>query len=306
MGLIRRLAPATVALALALICVVTTSKAKAQDRLTLEALYPEGPVLIGGVLHFAEMTADRVAQVERGYIARAPTPEGCGPTSISPYGQGIVVLCHLSGGLLVMSLDGDIEATITHDEAGAELTYPNDSHEDRAGGVYFSSSGVFNPSVQPSGRLFHLRADGTVHQVAGDLTYPNGVFVTDDKMLYVSEHLGKRILRFQIHNNFTLAGAQEFADHTSLGIDPPARNPLVGPDGIEVAGDGTVYVAIYGASKVLIIGTDGIVRSEIPAPMRYLTNIVLDEAAGRAFLAGAFNNRTWPYRGQVLEVALPE
>ena len=49
-----------------------------------KANYPEGPVLIGGMLFYAEMSADRVTVWDgtsrRTFFKR----ERCGPTSVSP------------------------------------------------------------------------------------------------------------------------------------------------------------------------------------------------------------------------------
>jgi sugar lactone lactonase YvrE len=270
-----------------------------------EALYPEGPVIVDGALWYAEMTGDRVTRIAGEERTVFEMPAGCGPTAVARYGETrLVVLCHRSGGLKILSREGVLVGAIDEDIDGAPLTYPNDAYEDRRGGVYFSSSGPFNARAQPAGRVMHLRADGTVHTVAQDIVYANGVFVTSDAVLLVSEHIGHRILRYRIRDDGALEALSDLADATALGLAPHG-DPLVGPDGIEMATDGRVFVAIYGAGKALVLTAQGAVVAEITVPFRFLTNIVLDQARRRAILTGATSNTVWPYAGAVIEVALP-
>jgi gluconolactonase len=299
----RRLAWLACGVALAAAC---AGPARGTDySIIAEAQYPEGPVIIGAALWYAEMTGDRVTRIAGEARTVVEMPAGCGPTAIARYGETrLVVLCHRSGGLKILSREGVVVGAIDEDIDGAPLTYPNDAYEDRRGGVYFTSSGAFTARARPAGRVMHLRADGTVRTVARDIVYANGVFVTSDGVLLVSEHIGHRILRYRIGDDGALEALGDLADATALGL-APQDDPLVGPDGIEVANDGRVFVAIYGAGKALVLSARGAVVAEITVPFRFLTNIVLDEARGRAILTGATSNTVLPYAGAVIEVALP-
>ncbi len=307
MGVARQRGPTAAAACLILLCCGVFGQAAADvaPRLEVEAHYPEGPLLLDETLYYAEMTADRITLLNASGGKRWPMPQGCGPTSISPYGESrLVVLCHLAGGLLIVSREGEVISAIAHDIAGARIALPNDSHTDHRGGIYFSSSGPFDARAQPAGKLMHLNAAGEVRSVADELMYPNGVFVTAEGVVFLSEHIGKRILRFRVKEGGAVTALPVFADHRTLGLPPPDVRPLIGPDGLEVAADGTVYVAIYGAGKVLMLTQDGRLSGSIKTDLPFLTNIALDEPRARAFLTGAFDNTVRPYPGKVIEVPL--
>jgi len=283
-----------------------STDAAPQEERAADALYPEGPLIVGDALLYAEMTGDRITKVTRQGLARWPMPSGCGPTAIAPYGEGrFAVFCHLAGGIVLVSDTGTVIASLAEDVTGARISFPNDAHEDRRGGVYFSSSGPFSPHAQPVGRLMHLAADGQVRTVAEGLSYPNGVFVTPEGIIFVSEHMGKRILRFRAEVDGAVSPLPDFADYRTLGLAPPGAQAFVGPDGIEVASDGTVYVCIYGAGKALVLTPEGRLSGAIDAETLYLTNIALSETTNSAFLTGAFDNIVHPYHGKVVAVPLP-
>ena len=299
----RRLAQAGVwFVALAMMFAAANADADAIDP---KANYPEGPVLIGGMLFYAEMSADRVTVWDgtsrRTFFRR----ERCGPTSISPMSdERLAILCHLENAVVIVSMSGDTIKVIRKDAEGARLTLPNDSHSDRTGGVYFSSSGTFHISAQPSGRLFHLAADDTVTQVAEGLSYSNGVFVTPERVLYVSEHMGKKILRYRIEPDNTLTPIAAFADIAAIDDQVGEAPARVGPDGLEVMADGTVYVCIYGAGKILKLSASGALLNTIETEVRYVTNLVIDLATRRMIVTGAHSNTEFPFIGMVYEIAM--
>ena len=301
----RRLAHAGVWFA-ALSLMLTTVQASA-DAIDPKANYPEGPVLIGGMLFYAEMSADRVTvwdgTTRRSFFER----DGCGPTSISPMSNDrLAILCHLEDAVVIVAKSGDTLKVIRKDAAGARLRLPNDSHSDRAGGVYFSSSGPFHIGSQPSGRVFHLAADDKVTLVAEGLTYSNGVFVTPERVLYVSEHMGKKIHRYRIEPDNSLTPIAVFADIAAIDEEVGAASPRVGPDGLEVMADGTVYVCIYGAGKILKLSPSGALLKTIDTEVRFVTNLVVDPDARRMIVTGAHSNTQFPYTGMVYEIALDE
>ena len=144
----------------------------------------------------------------------------------------------------------------------------------------------------------HLSADGTLRSVAGPLRYPNGVHVRGSA-LYVSEHLGGRILRYDIAADGRLGAMNVFADLAR--IPRPTRWPseyaLTGPDGLEFGPDGVLYVAIYGEGDVLRFSEQGEFLGAAATPTRYVTNIAFGDSG--VALTGTFDNSTPPYRGEV-------
>lgn len=281
-----------------LLVLAAAAPAAAETARTIPAHYPEGPLWRGETLYYAEMGADRVMRVDaRGggiFFARA----GCGPTAIAPYGDGFLVLCHLSGEAVAVAADGAEGRIWTEDAAGRRLGNPNDAAADGAGGVYFSDSGPFRQGAPARGRVMHLSAGGALTRVAGPLHYPNGVAVHGGG-LYVSEHLKGRILRYRIAPGGGLSGPEIFADLG--GRAPPARYetryPLAGPDGLDFASDGSLYVALYGEGRLFRISPEGAPLAEIEAGTRFVTSLAFGPTA--VAVTGAFDNRTPPFPGEV-------
>ncbi len=297
------------ALSLALLAGLWASPAPAGDLppgpFNTPALYPEGPLIHDGVLYYAEMTADRVTRWDSS--GRAPFFEmkGCGPTSISPYGEGkFAITCHLGDAIAIVSAGGGSLRVLKFSVDGERLTLPNDSHSDRRGGVYFSSSGPFSIHAQPSGRVFHVKADGTARKVAEGLRYSNGVFVTPAGLVYVSEHMGKRILRYRMAEDGSLTPLEPFADVAQLVPEIGDMRPSVGPDGLEVTGGGTVFVAIYGSGKILQISALGTLQGTFETGLKFVTSLALDLDANRMIVTGAHSNTVHPYEGEVRQLSL--
>jgi len=297
----------------ALLIWANTSTARAGDQtipagpFNAPALYPEGPVFIGGALYYAEMTGDRVVKWADAGPGTFFERKGCGPTSISAFGADrFAVTCHLDDAIAVVDADGVLVRLIETSDIGARLTSPNDSHADHAGGVYFSSSGPFNTRGQPSGRVFHLAPDGTATLVAKGLNYANGVFVTASGMVYVSEHLGKIIQRYRIGEGGALIPLGPFADIARLAPEIGAAPATVGPDGLEVTPGGTVFVAIYGSGKILQISAIGTLQRQFETGLTFVTSLALDLDRNRMIVTGAHSNTQRPFRGEVLEFQLGE
>lgn len=283
---------------LTLLWLALAGTALADAARVIPARYPEGPLWQGERLYFAEMHADRVMVVEPAGTSVFFVQKGCGPTAIAPYGEGFLVLCHLGARVVSVDAQGRELRRWSNDESGAPLMDPNDASADGQGGVFFSDPGPFTRVGRPQGWVMHLSASGVLRRAAGPLRYPNGVHVAGDA-LYVSEHLGSRVLRYGIEAPGELDEAQTFADLTR--IPRPARYrrtyTLAGPDGLEFGPDGNLYVAIYGEGRLLRFSPRGELLGMTDLPTRFLTNIAFG-APGVA-VTGAFDNRTSRSAGEV-------
>ena len=238
--------------------------------------YPEGPSVIDGVLHYAEMGNDRVMRFDG--VANSPlwSRDGCGPTSVVPAGDGLVVLCHLEDALARITRDGRLVEMIDRDRAGRSFADPNAAAGDGEGGIYFSSSGVFGPAAPATGAILHLAADGTLSRVAEGLHYANGVALSPDRrVLYASEHLARRVLAFDVAPDGTLANRRVFVALDDLAGGDPPPTWEVGPDGLAVDRAGTVIVAEYGAGRLLVIDESGALRATVRVPLDYVTSSAL-------------------------------
>jgi sugar lactone lactonase YvrE len=294
---------------LALLPLLVAGGAAAAQQLELvnaESFYPEGPLWQRGRLLYTEMTRNRLmvwdGKTNR-ELARLPD---CGPTSITALGDGsLLVTCHLAHELRRVSPEGRILATIERDSQGRRFVYPNDSTGDGAGGAWFSSAGEFDAGAPPTGTIFHLSAKGEMRPVADSIRYANGLARTaDGKRLLVSEHLGRKLLSYRIGRNGALDDRRVLFD---LAGAPAAReqDPLAGPDGVEVARDGTIYLAEYGAARILILTAEGKVQHTVAVPDKYVTNVALDDRQRTLYITAPSSNVLPPYRGSVWRIAVP-
>ncbi len=242
-----------------------------------ESAYPEGPSVVDGVLYYAEMGSDRVMRFDGGGNSVVWSREGCGPTSVVPAGETLIVLCHREEVLARIDRDGELVEIIDHDREGRPFADPNAAVSDGRDGVYFSSSGVFGPGARATGAILHLDADGTLARVAENIRYANGVVLSPDgRTLFASEHLARRVLAFDVAADGSLSGRRVFVALDDLEGEDPGRSWELGPDGLAMDRDGNLIIAEYGAGHLLVVGPDAKLRATVPVPQDYVTSSALD------------------------------
>lgn len=282
---------------------LATSAAADEVRLKEQAFYPEGPTVVGGALYWAEMSMHRVRRHKDGKTSTVWEGPGCGPTSIKPDGRGgFWILCHLAH--LVLRVDGNFKVVkrLETDGVGRRLAYPNDATVDRRGQLYFTSSGVFSLEAPAEGAVYFVDLQDQPHRVAEGLRYANGIRIDEKRSrLYVSEHLARRVLVMSVARPGELGAPNVFFDFFSL---PPAARqyPLAGPDGILLDDKGRLYVAEYGAGRVVLLSSEGKLQRVIPVPMQFVTNFAA-LPTGQIVVVGAFQNDQPPMPGLVTTLA---
>ena len=282
---------------LALAFVATT--AAGEIRLKEQAFYPEGPAFVGGALYWAEMPTNRIRRHKDGKTVTVWEEAGCGPTSIKPDGRGgFWILCHLAHMVLRVNGNFQLVKRLETDGVGRRLAYPNDATVDRRGQLYFTSSGVFSLRAPSEGAVYFVDLQDQPHRVAEGLRYANGIRIDEKRSrLYVSEHLARRVLVMSVARPGEVGAPSVFFDLSAL---PPAsvEYPLAGPDGILLDDKGRLYVAEYGASRVMLLSTEGKLLRVIPVPMQFVTNFAA-LPAGQIVVVGAFQNEQPPMQGLV-------
>lgn len=244
----------------------------AQQTVADDAGYPEGALWHGDALYWAEMTEDRVMRWDGRAASTFWTHDDCGPTAIAPAAGGFAVACHRADMVVRLDAEGRTRETVTTDTDGAPVRWPNDMTGDRQGGVYLSSSGRFAVGAPATGRLLYLPPDGPPRVVAEGLYYANGVALSrDGRTLYAAEHIGRRVLAFEVTAPGSLGASRDFADFEALPSSDSSYS-LTGPDGIDVALDGRVLVAEYGAGRIAVFGADGAFEGLIAVPERFVTS----------------------------------
>ena len=158
----------------------------------------------------------------------------------------LVVVDSAQRRLLRREPDGSM---VTHADLAALSEKPwNDIVIDAHGNAYVNNIGFDFPGGEPAPGFVALVApDGSVRQVAGDLSFPNGMAITaDGATLLVAESHGNRITAYDIDHDGGLANRRVWAD---VGDDHP--------DGICVDAESAVWYADVGNSHCVRIREGG-------------------------------------------------
>jgi sugar lactone lactonase YvrE len=228
---------------------------------------------------------------------------GCGPTQIVPFGPtGFIVDCHLGRAMVEVSDAGVTGRRFTAAPNGERLQDPNAAASDGQGGAYFSDAGVFDLRAAATGRIYHLSALGTMTEVAGGLRYANGVnFDPASRILYVSEHLARRVLALSVDSRQRVTSRRVLIDFAQVEATRSYSFPLAGPDGIALR-PGLMAVAEYGEGRVHIFDREGRHRNTLTVAMRFVDTVIWD-GSGNLYAGGSFQNTRPPFEGAVVRFA---
>jgi gluconolactonase len=270
------------------VLVLSVGAGLAAETLTVvnpRAAYPEGPLVVDGDVYYAEMGADRVMHWDGGGNAVVWSHKGCLPTSVARgAGATLLVLCH-RGAVARITRGGDTVRIVDSEAVGGLFVNPNASVNDSRGGVYFSSSGDFAPNAPAAGAVVYLGADGTLRRVAEGIRYANGVALTPDGgTLYVSEHLSRRVLAFDVAADGSLSTPRVFLRLDDVVGDDAARGWEVGPDGLAVDRHGNLYIAEYGGGRIVIVDSNAALLATVEVPERYTTAAALMDDGRKIFI----------------------
>jgi len=270
------------------------------------ALYPEGPLVVADGVDYAEMGGDRVMHYDGNANKVMWSRVGCGPTQVARYGDGLVVLCHIEAALALISRDGATRKIIDRDRNGRSFLTPNAATDDGKGGVYLSSSGIFAAHAPLIGAVLYLDRRGTLSRLAEGIHYANGVALSaDGRTLYVSEHLSRRVLAFDVHKDGTLSDRRVYVALDDLEAPDPGRGWEVGPDGLAVDRGGDLYIAEYGAGHLLVVGRDRQLKATVTVAQPYVTAVALTGDERSLYITAAASLYNPKEAGAVYLVANP-
>lgn len=187
-------------------------------------------------------------------------------------GKAIGSLVFAEKGRLILALDNGLHlfdpatgkaALFTDPKQGrADLGY-NDGKVDRAGRYWIGTYDV--PETEPRAIFYRVAADGTAVMADQGFVVCNGpTFSPDNRKLYFSDSMGRRILVHDIGHDGTLSGRRSFIEFTpDDGL----------PDGLTVDSAGNVWCALYGGSKVVCIDPEGAIKLSLPLPTAHVTSL---------------------------------
>ncbi len=180
-------------------------------------------------------------------------------------GGDLAVVAMLDRKLLRVGAGGyEVMADLDETKRGV----PNDMITDAAGRCYIGTMGFDFQAGEPfaPGSILRVDPDGTMHIVADNLLFPNGMaFLDDGQTLVVAETFGQRLTSFRVDNDGSLSGRATWAtfgppiEGADLGAFLPTME--LGPDGICDSPDGGVWVSDpFGRTVALVASGGSIVK----------------------------------------------
>jgi sugar lactone lactonase YvrE len=265
-----------------------------------EAEFPEGPFWADGKLYYAEYGGDRVSVWDGTAKRTLWTQEGCGPSAVMPFADGMLVTCYDNGTYVKIDADGETAQIWDKDATGAALVGPNDVTSDGRGGAYLTASGPWE-SGPIVGKIYHLAAAGALTPVADHLHYANGIQLSaDGKLLYVNESEAGRVITFAVQDDGSLADRRLFIRLTALAEPVDAY-----PDGIKLGPDGNLYIGQYSAGRILVVTTEGKLVHKLEVPSPAAPNLAFDQDGRTVYVMAVDDQQNPPYQGKVYAIANP-
>lgn len=207
---------------------------------------------------------------------------GSNGVTVDPQGR---VAFNAMGDRQVVRVEPDGRRTVLASRfEGKRLNSTNDLVFKRNGSLYFTDppSGLRRRNEDPKKELpfngVFLLKDGTLQLLAKDLVNPNGIALSpDEKVLYVNSSADRKIFRFDVRPDDTIANGRLLVD---MGAE---KEPGV-PDGMKVDERGNLYST--GAGGIWVISPAGthlgtLVFPEQPA------NLAFGDADGRSLYVTA-------------------
>jgi xylono-1,5-lactonase len=204
---------------------------------------------------------------------------GAAPRLLVPHRRGIGGMAlHSNGGIVVsgrnvafkqldQAKSDEPTVVIVENNPAAGMLGFNDLTTDAAGRIYVGSLAFHAMEVgkqetatgKPAGRLHLVDLDGQVREVADGVVLSNGLgFSPDSSRLYHADSLRHQIEVFRVAEDGSLYDRRIFA-----------RVPEALPDGLAVAADGSIWLALCHGGAIVNFASDGteIKRIAVEVPM---------------------------------------
>ena len=180
---------------------------------------------------------------------------------------------HASGGLVVggrdiawVSLaDGTTHSLLSLDAIPGATGF-NDLTTDEAGRIYVGSLAyqVFGGEAPKPGHLHVIDLDGTMRTLSDGVMLTNGLgFSHDGQRLYHSDARAPLVRVYDVKSDGSVGPWRLFATLGASGV----------PDGLKVAGDGSVWVADARGGRVAVFNADGTHRKDVAIPLPMVTSL---------------------------------
>lgn len=209
------------------------------------------------------ITVDMKGHVEK--MADVPQqPSGLG---FLPDGR-LLIVSMLDRKILRREANGDL---VTHADLSRFATgHLNDMIVDAEGRAYVGNFGfdLMGGAPLQLAMLARVDPDGSVHEAARDLYFPNGSSISPDgKTLVVGETFGNRLSAFDVLANGDLSPRRDwavFGELPTLSDVPSTLGQLqIAPDGTALDAEGSIWTADALGNRVLRVAPGGKVLETI-------------------------------------------
>ena len=236
--------------------------------------------ILAGLLHL---------RADDGTVATHTVPTLLG--AAIPQGDGFLLA--VKEGFAELTADGDyrvLDAFLPEDER------MNDAKADPAGRVW---AGSCHMEFEPGRGALHRRDPaGTVERMHSGMTLPNGLdWSPDGTRMYLVDSMRHEILVVP----FDVASPRGITGEPSVLVILDESLGL--PDGMCVAADGTLWIAMWGGSRLLQLDAAGTVLREVPVPAQQPSSCAFVGVDGDALVvttAGESLEVTTAHDGRVL------
>jgi gluconolactonase len=299
--MIIRLVPLLRVIALCVLPIAASWSADVTEQ--TKAAYPEGPLWFHGRLLYVEYAGRGVKSWDGKQATSFWEQDHCGANGLIEFGEDhLLVACYDANSIVELDSHGHEIRTITRDSTGRPFVGPNDFTSDRAGGIYFSASGVYDLNAPITGTVLHISADGkSIRELANTIHYSNGLTLSKDgKSLLVAEMLAGRILSFPVNADGSLGVRSVWARLQDLAPPTPGEDGYNGPDGVKLGPDGNYYIAQNGSGRVIVIDAAKKLVRTLTVSTPYVTNMAFGpDGAHTVYITGAFDQWKAPFPGMV-------
>ena len=220
--------------------------------------FTEGPAVAkDGSIYFTDQPNDRIYRwdEQEGITLWLEGAERSNGLYVNADDQ--LVACADAQNRIILFESREERKVLLEEFEGKHLNGPNDLWIAPNGDIYFTDA-YYHRNYWPEGHgegqavrgVYRLTPDGSVSRVISDYKQPNGIIGTPDgKTLYVADIEDRKIWRYEILSDGTLAGKTFFAPH--------------GSDGMTIDNRGNIYLTM---GKVWVYSPEGELIREIEIP----------------------------------------
>lgn len=186
--------------------------------------------------------------------------ETIGSLVFADNGQLILAVDH---GLLHFDTRTGATRSFADPKRGAMNLVYNDGKVDRAGRYWVGTYDI--TETEPNGIFYRVAGDGTAEVADKGFVICNGpTFSADNRTLYFSDTVGRRILSYELDHDGTISSRRTFFTFS-------AEHGM--PDGLTVDSADNVWCALYGGAKVVCIDAKGALKLSLPLPAALVTSL---------------------------------